>query len=348
MKTFKTWKRQAFFATAFTMAAQCAVGQVGIGTANPQAKLHVYDGSALFTYSNPDPAENPFYDASSPEPIHYSVKWFHDKGAFRVLNEQVINQGFDPAKIGKFSFASGFEAEAQGVGAISVGVRTSASGFASAAIGYNTVASGIRSFASGTSAQATGDRSFAFGSSVSTNNMIGSFVFGDGVVSTQNDASNQMMMRFTGGYKLFSSNNQASGVQLAPGSNAWTIASDINKKENFAPVNGEDFLQKISKMNLTSWNYKGQDPKAFRHYGPMAQDFYKAFGQDVYGTIGTDTTINQADFDGVNLIAIQALVRKMEQMNSDLLAEIATIKAQLADAQSALRRKNRRELVTKR
>jgi len=117
--------------------------------------------------------------------------------------------------------------------------------------------------------------------------------------------------------------------------------SDINKKENFAPVNGEEFLQKISKMNLTSWNYKGQDPKQYRHYGPMAQDFYKAFGQDAYGTIGSDTTINQADFDGVNLIAVQALIRRMEEMS----AEIATIKTELAAARPEQGRKKKRMLA---
>lgn len=155
-------------------------------------------------------------------------------------------------------------------------------------------------------------------------------------------------MAFTGGYRLYTDDMATIGVLLPANGNAWQVTSDVNKKENFAPVNGEDFLQKISKMNLTSWNYKGQDPKTLRHYGPMAQDFYKAFGQDAYGTIGSDTTINQADFDGINLIAIQALARKMEQMNSDLLAEIAAIKAQLADAQSALRRKNKRGLVSRR
>jgi hypothetical protein len=86
-------------------------------------------------------------------------------------------------------------------------------------------------------------------------------------------------------------------------------------------------------MNLTSWNYKGQDPKTLRHYGPMAQDFFAAFGKDEYGTIGTDTTINQADFDGINLIAIQALAKRTEQLekqNNELLVELAEIKAQLA------------------
>lgn len=155
-------------------------------------------------------------------------------------------------------------------------------------------------------------------------------------------------MGFNGGYKFYTTSANTIGVSLAPGGNAWAVISDVNKKENFAPVNGEDFLQKISRMNLTSWNYKGQDAKAFRHYGPMAQDFYKAFGQDAYGTIGTDTTINQADFDGVNLIAIQALIRKMDQINSDLLSELATIKEQLAEARSVPARKRKRMLVTQR
>ncbi|GGM76841.1 hypothetical protein GCM10010967_05570 [Dyadobacter beijingensis] len=187
------------------------------------------------------------------------------------------------------------------------------------------------------------------GQQVGTNGKSGSFVFGDYTnISTKNDANNQMMMRFTGGYKLYANDNANIGVELKHNQNSWSVLSDVRRKENFAPVNGEDFLNKINAMNLTSWNYKGQDPKQFRHYGPMAQDFYKAFGQDAYGTVGSDTTINQADFDGVNLIAIQALIRRMEQMNSDLLAELASIKAQLAEAQSGQARKKRKMLVSRR
>ena len=45
----------------------------------------------------------------------------------------------------------------------------------------------------------------------------------------------------------------------------------------------KEILEKIAKMNLTTWNYKTQDPKTFRHYGPMAQDFFAAFGKDEMG-----------------------------------------------------------------
>lgn len=73
-------------------------------------------------------------------------------------------------------------------------------------------------------------------------------------------------------------------------------------------------------MKLGSWNYLSQNPLKQRHYGPMAQDFYAAFGKDEFGTIGNDTTINSADFDGVNLIAIQALekrTQKIEQLEKE-------------------------------
>lgn len=345
MKRIKKAGRIALSAFALSLVAYVSEAQVGIGITVPQAKLHVQNGSILSTNQNVDPAQNPFYDQFAPEPIHYRMKWFHEKGALRVLSEEIINQGLDTAKIGNFSFGSGFEVEALGKAAMSVGIRTSSSGIASTAIGYNTVASGHQSFALGSSVQATGDRSFAFGSSVSTNNMSGSFVFGDYSGSTQNDANNQMMMRFSGGYKLYSNANSTVGVLLTPNSNSWSSISDVNKKENFAPINGEDFLKKISAMKLTSWNYKGQDPKAYRHYGPMAQDFFKAFGKDEFGTIGTDTTINQADFDGVNLIAIQALVRRMDKMNSDLRQEIASLKAQMVMQGEPSKRK--RILVSK-
>ena len=62
-----------------------------------------------------------------------------------------------------------------------------------------------------------------------------------------------------------------------------------------------------------------------RHYGPMAQDFYAAFGNDGVGTIGTPTTINSGDMAGILMIAVQAL----EKQNREMKAEIADLKARL-------------------
>ena len=66
---------------------------------------------------------------------------------------------------------------------------------------------------------------------------------------------------------------------------------DKTQKENFQPVDGEEVLGKIRGFELSSWNFIGHDPKKFRHYAPMAQDFFAAFGHDGLGQIGSKTTI---------------------------------------------------------
>src|SRR5262249_49421794 len=66
-------------------------------------------------------------------------------------------------------------------------------------------------------------------------------------------------------------------VTVIEGQVAFTFPSDKTQKENFQPVDGEEVLEKIRGFELTSWNFIGHDPKEFRHYGPMAQDFYAAF-----------------------------------------------------------------------
>jgi hypothetical protein len=87
----------------------------------------------------------------------------------------------------------------------------------------------------------------------------------------------------------------------------FTASSDKTKKENFQAVHGEEVLEKIRGLELSSWNFIGYDPKKFRHYGPMAQDFYAAFGHDGVGQIGSQTTINSGDLAGILMIAVQAL-----------------------------------------
>jgi hypothetical protein len=89
----------------------------------------------------------------------------------------------------------------------------------------------------------------------------------------------------------------------------------------------------------SSWNYIGHDPQEFRHYGPMAQDFYAAFGHDKVGTIGTPTTINSGDLAGILLIAVQALEKRTTEQKQEvenLKAENAMLKARLEALEKSL------------
>lgn len=76
--------------------------------------------------------------------------------------------------------------------------------------------------------------------------------------------------------------------------------SDINAKEDIIPINYQLILDQIASLEISEWQYK--DHSAVRHIGPMAQDFYAAFG------VGKNaTTISSVDADGVAFAAIKAL-----------------------------------------
>lgn len=220
---------------------------------------------------------------------------------------------------GATSTAIGFQTIASGQNAIAMGNGSTASGFTSLAFGDNSTASGNRAIAIGNTNVASGNYSTALGSRVSTNNFQGSFMIGDyhaGAILNAS-AGNQMTMRFSGGYRLFTNSGSSMGVSLAGNANSWATISDSTKKENFLMTDGQMLLRKLSAMKLGSWNYKGQDPIHYRHYGPMAQEFYAHFGDDGLGTIGNDTTIASADIDGVMMIAIQALIKENEQLKTE-------------------------------
>ncbi len=91
---------------------------------------------------------------------------------------------------------------------------------------------------------------------------------------------------------------------------------------------------KVAALPLSTWNLMSQDP-SIRHMGPMAQDFYAAFG------LGEDDLhISTVDADGVALAAIQGLnqalqekearINRLEVRNAALEAQNSSLEARLA------------------
>ena len=98
----------------------------------------------------------------------------------------------------------------------------------------------------------------------------------------------------------------------------WVNASDRNAKENFERVDGEELLGKIENLDITRWNYKGDD--AAKHIGPTAQDFKAAFevGSD-------DKSISTIDPSGIALAAIKELSkqnRELKDQNAKLMKKL--------------------------
>jgi trimeric autotransporter adhesin len=150
------------------------------------------------------------------------------------------------------------------------------------------------------------------GANVSTGDLTNATAIGNGATV---DASNKIRLGST-------------AVTVIEGAVAFTASSDKTQKENFKPVDGEEVLGKIRWLELSSWNFIGHDPKEFRHYGPMAQDFFAAFGYDGFGQIGTETTINSGDIAGILMIAVQAPEKRT--------AELKQKEAQMAVLESRL------------
>jgi hypothetical protein len=186
---------------------------------------------------------------------------------------------------------------------------------------------------------AQGDYSFAAGR-LAVAAHAGAFVWADStgspqVTSTGND---QFIVRASGGITMYTNNALSAGATLPAGSGSWSSLSDRKMKENLATVDTQQILAALAEMPITTWNYKTQDP-AIRHMGPMAQDFYAAFGLGE-----SDTRISAIDADGVTLAALQGLHQVVQSQtdeidalraeNADLAARVAALERLVAAGQS--------------
>ncbi len=214
------------------------------------------------------------------------------------------------------------DASAQGT-AIGGGSSNVASGqYATIPGGYDNLASGNYSFAAGRRANAANPGAFVLADS-------NDFDLAPGV-------NNALTARFTGGARFIlgiNASGTATWLCAAYNGGSWGCSSDRNQKENFEPVDGKEILAKLVGIPITTWNAIGTDPQV-RRMGPMAQDFYAAFGLG-----DSDTVITTGDLDGVALASIQGLyqivqekdveIAVLQKHNADLHARLAAVEATL-------------------
>jgi hypothetical protein len=192
-------------------------------------------------------------------------------------------------------------------------------GLAAVAIGYNVTADQ--------------DHTTAMGKFASNNGFQGTFIWSDGSPQAsadtfRNTANNEFAVRATGGVRFRTNLGGTTGCNLPAGSGVFNCTSSRTTKENFMAVNGNDILSHLRKIPVTTWNYISEGQQV-RHMGPMAEDFYQAFG------LGTgNTSIGVQDIAGVSIAAIKALEQRtaeLQQKTSEveqLRAEVGELKAQ--------------------
>jgi hypothetical protein len=269
----------------------------------------------------------------------YSTALGYDNNAGSFASTAI---GFINSVQGDYSVAIGKENKISSSYGVAIGRGNIAGGIGSMAIGTENIADEIGAIAFGKENTASGVNSTAMGYRMNTNLQAGAFMIGDsdplGQGTTGAGATDQFVARFRNGYYLMTSGTVTrTGVVIGAGQNAWSAISDSTRKERFVPMNHTEVLRKINAMHLTSWNYKGQ--REIRHYGPMAQDFYAAFGHDALGPIGCDTLINSHDFAGVTFAGVQALIRENDQLKTRLNAvenENARLRVETQDFASQL------------
>jgi len=223
-------------------------------------------------------------------------------------------------------------------GTVAGGNTNTASGNgANVAGGANNTASGPHSsVAGGSKNTASGPQSFAAGvdSNAAT---AGAWVWSDdsiGATQLSSTEANQFLARASGGFTFWTNASNTVGATLAPGSGSWASVSDRAMKTNVARIDDEEVLDKVARLPIGTWSYVSE--RGVRHVGPMAQDFYAAFG------VGADDRhITAIDEDGVALASIKAL----DAENARLRVQQRTLRTQLAamsTSQSSLQRRLRR------
>ncbi|MGW6359600.1 hypothetical protein ACWFR5_31670 [Streptomyces sp. NPDC055092] len=81
---------------------------------------------------------------------------------------------------------------------------------------------------------------------------------------------------------------------------------------------GFTILQAVASVPVSSWSYRGEGH--VQHLGPMAQDWHAAFG------LGPDDrSIHLVDVNGVAMVAVQALYRMVQTLQS----EVSELRARL-------------------
>ncbi|MBX7430630.1 tail fiber domain-containing protein [Mycobacterium sp. Y57] len=78
------------------------------------------------------------------------------------------------------------------------------------------------------------------------------------------------------------------------------------------PQSASEILRRLSELPISTWTY-GYDHVSVRHLGPMAQDFAAAFGLG-----DSDRRIDMLDANGVLMVAVQELTRRVAELERRL------------------------------
>lgn len=321
-------------------------GNVGIGTINPAARLHVDKDDVVFTAKDTLPifaADPPVTGAGN------RMMWYADKAAFRVGS--VLNNNWDKSNIGMQSFATGIDSKASGEASSAFGSYTTALGDNSCAFGYQSNAGGIFSNALGYHAYSNGGNSTSIGLYTVANGY-GSTVIGisnDSILAPQTSShtsttplfiigngtssstrSNAMVVRYNGRVGIGTNANTyqfevSTNSAAKPSSSSWTVSSDARLKD----IDGNYLkgLNDILQLNTIMYHYKKDNarhlPSDEQSYGFIAQEVQKVFPECVKEN---EDGYLSLDIHPILVSYINAF-KQLNEMNEALSQQLQTVQS---------------------
>ncbi len=230
---------------------------------------------------------------------------------------------------GAESLALGWDGRALGRGSIAIG---NSYGGKIEAFGHNSMSIGINHM------RTVGRGSVAIGQFLTTNHD-NSMILGLGTsegVTTQ--AANELLLTAPGTIRACvgandGNNAYASRCSTFNVASGWSPPSDRTIKKNIKKIDANEVLEKLSELDISTWQYKSQKDSEKKNIGPMAQDFHRLFVVP-YKLGGTDKTIAPNDVFNFGILGVQALnqkVKDLERENKELRDETSEMKAILCE-----------------
>ncbi|WP_118953239.1 tail fiber domain-containing protein [Taibaiella helva] len=241
-----------------------AQAQVGIGTTNPLAGLHVTDSSVLFSAAGAAVT-------TTATPISGDgrrMMWYAPKAAFRAGYLDAGGGSFwDASNIGNYSFAAGTNTRASGTSSFAAGNNTTASGNESVAMGSYSIASALASVALngqatdtgavaiGSGAIAAGDQAMALGQNAVAYGF-GSVSIGpstsSGIFSVAIGVSNRASNWYSFALGRTARSNHNGSFVLGDGSAGFTSDSVYSSANNQMSMRFVGGYRLFTNLNLTS------------------------------------------------------------------------------------------------
>lgn len=118
----------------------------------------------------------------------------------------------------------------------------------------------------------------------------------------------------------------------------WTNGSSRTFKDRFIALNASDVINKIIGIEVKGWYYKETNEY---HIGPVAEDFYTAFGTGDKNSTNVNKYLSPSDVAGVTMIAIKELIKENESQKQKIeiqQTEIDELKAEIESIKTLLKK----------